>query len=388
MYAQSPPAVFTVGIDCRFIQDKYHGIGRYTYGLLTGLCSIDGGHKVIAFVDPSLPNRRFPLHALDRRDKLEIRHISIPLYKPRELWAWYAILRGSRVDVFHSPYFWAPILLRCPLVITIYDMIFDRYPQYMPHRRFALIYKISSRMALKRSRCVITVSDATRGDILRFTHTQKSKVAVVPAGVDAAFKPVRAEQTRRAVRRRYGLPSSYILALGARRPHKNIDRLGAGFSLIAADVPHSLVLAGTMDERFDDDPAYDSARWKREGRIIEIGHVEEQDLPALYSMADLFVQPSIIEGFGLPVLEAMACGCPVACSNTTSLPEVAGDAAVFFDPLSTREIADTLTHVLSSTDLRQDLVQRGRQRASQFSWERAASSTLEVYRTTALSAHG
>lgn len=369
----------TIGVDCRFIQDKFHGIGRYTYKLLTSLSSLEGSHRVIAFVDPSLPNSRFPINKLAQSDNIEIRTISIPLYHPRELWSWYAELRQSPVDVFHSPYFWSPMLLPCPLITTIHDMIYDRYPNYIPARRFALVYKVTSRLALKKSRRVIAISEATRSDIIHFTNTERKKIVVVQPSVDAWFTPIHDERTRQDVRQRYGLPSTYILAVGARRPHKNIGRLIASFSRIAANIPHALVLVGSIDKRFPIEAADDIIRLKREGRILEIAEVAESDMPTLYSMADLFVQPSIIEGFGLPVLEAMACGCPVACSNTTSLPEVAGNAAMYFDPLSEVEIDKSIRETVLSPDLLRDLAQRGLRRAAQFSRRTEAQRTLEVY---------
>jgi alpha-1,3-rhamnosyl/mannosyltransferase len=373
----------TIGIDGRFLQDKFHGIGRYLYGLLTGLCSLHGDHRVILFVDPDLPNRRFPLERLAGTGKLELRSIALPLYSPRELYGWPRALCSAQVDVFHAPYIWSPLVLPCPLVTTFHDMIFDRYPEYMPGRRFWLPYKLMSRLALLKSQRVIAVSDATRSDIIAFTGTRPDKIVTVLSGVEESFKPVAGGAGRESVRARYGLPESFILALGARRPHKNIGRLVAAFGRIAGEVRHTLVLVGDIDARFDDEAARRIAGLKAEGRLFEIGFVAEQDLPALYSLADLFVQPSIIEGFGLPVVEAMACGCPVACSNTSSLPEVAGDAALFFDPLSEDDIARALRGALASAPARADMVQRGLRRARRLTWQSAAAQTLDVYRDAA-----
>ena len=370
----------TVGIDGRFIQDKFHGIGRYVYGLIASLSAVEGDHHVVAFVDPSLPNRRFPLSELRSLPKLELSPVSIPLYHPLEVWGWYAHLRRTPVDVFHAPYFWSPIVLPCPLVTTVHDMIFDRYPQYMPLRHLALVYKLSSRYAIKKARRVIAISESTKRDIIHFCGTPADKIAVIPRSMDASFQPVEDADMQAAVRERYGLPPAYILAVSARRPHKNIGRLITAFSRIEAQVPQALVLVGSTDERFQSDAPPELEALRQAGRVVEIGHVAEEDLPAIYSMASLFVQPAIIEGFGLPVLEAMACGCPVACSNTSSLPEVAGDAAVYFDPLSVDEIVERLREVLLSPELQADLAGRSRRRARQFSWATEASATLNVYR--------
>jgi alpha-1,3-rhamnosyl/mannosyltransferase len=370
----------TIGIDGRFLQDKFHGIGRYLYGLLAGLCALPGQHRVVLFYDPSLPNRRFPLDQLAGSGGLELYPIGFPLYSPREIWSWPRVFRARPVDIFHAPYIWAPLLLPCPLVTTFHDMIFDHYPEYIPGRRFLIPYKVMSRLALIKSKRVLAVSQATRDDIVEFAGFGSGKIATILSGVEPSFKPVIDQAERARVRSRYALPESYILALGARRPHKNIRRLVAAFEQLAANIEQRLILVGDVDPRFSDDATPVIARLKAQGRLYEISHVAEQDLPAFYSMAELFVQPSIIEGFGLPVLEAMACGCPVACSNTSSLPEVAGDAALQFDPLSEEQIAGTIRQMLSSRELREQLARAGLRRASQLTWPATALQTLNVYR--------
>jgi alpha-1,3-rhamnosyl/mannosyltransferase len=373
----------TIGVDARFIQDKFHGIGRYTYHLLDRLAQLDGEHRVIAFVDPDQRSSRFSPQSLARAGQLTVVSAHIPLYHPTEWLAWNKLLRVYPVDVFHSPFFWSPLLLPCPLVTTIHDLIFDRYPKYMPQRQFALVYRLVSRLAVRRSRQVIAVSEATRKDIVTIMGIPETKVRVVYEGVDSSFRRVTNPQMLQAVRERYQLPSRYVLALGARRPHKNIGRLIEAFAQLSAEVPQSLVLVGAEDNRFAPVAQAALTGLKQAQRLNELDYVAEHDLPAIYSMADLFVQPSIIEGFGLPVLEAMSCGCPVACSNTSSLPEVAGDAALLFDPLDVGSIAQAIRRALLDVELRTDLAVRGRRRAAELSWERTATQTLSVYQAAA-----
>ncbi len=372
-----------IGIDGRYLQDKWHGVGRYTFGLLAGLCAAEGNHRVVVFVDPSLPNHRFPLRELAGGGKLELYPISFGLHSPYELIAWRAVLRARPVDVFHSPYVWSPLLLPCPLVTTVHDMIFDRYPEYLPGRRYWLPYKAMSRLAIGLARQVITVSDATKDDVLRFVPARPDKLVTVLEGVEAQFRPAADAAESARVRARYGLPERYVLALGARRPHKNVSRLVQAFLSVSGSVEHSLVLVGSIDGRFADDAAAAIDELRAAGRVIEIAHVDEHDLATVYSLAELFVQPSVIEGFGLPVLEAMACGCPVACSNTSSLPEVAGDAALLFNPWSAHDIAATILRALEDPALRRELSARGLERAHRFSWRAAAQQTLEVYSNAA-----
>jgi alpha-1,3-rhamnosyl/mannosyltransferase len=372
-----------IGVDGRFLQDKFHGVGRYAHGLLSGLRAARGDHLVRVFVDGSLPNHRFTLEELVEPGRLELCSVSTPLYSVRELGGWPARLWRTPVDVFHSPFFWSPMILPCPLVTTVHDMIFDRYPEYIPGFRYMAPYRVSSRIALRRAKSVIAVSEATRQDIITYAGTRFEKIVTIPNGVEARYQPVVRESERRRVRDRYRLPQRYVLAVGARRPHKNVGRLVSAFASLIDQVPHSLVLVGSVDPRFVDDAVDGVARLRAAGRVLEIDRVEEADLPAVYSMAELFVQPSVIEGFGLPVLEAMACGCPVACSRSSSLPEVAGEAALLFDPLSEAEMSATVQRALASEALRCSLQERGRLRARSFTWDSVAAQTLAVYEQAA-----
>jgi glycosyltransferase involved in cell wall biosynthesis len=368
-----------IGVDGRFLQDKFHGVGRYAHGLLCGLKGAEGDHIVRVFVDQSLANHRFPLEDLVERGRLEVYPMSVPLYSVRELAAWPMRLSRTPVDVFHSPYFWSPMILPCPLVTTVHDMIFDRYPEYIPGLRYMAPYRVSSRLALWRASSVIAVSDATRRDIVTYAGTRADKIVTIPNGVEPRYRPVLLEAERRRVRDRYRLPDRYVLAVGARRPHKNVGRLVSAFGRLLDRHPHSLVLVGPVDRRFPDDAQDGLRRLHAAKRVLEIEHVDEADLPAVYSMAELFVQPSVIEGFGLPVLEAMACGCPVACSNSSSMPEVAGEAGLLFDPLSETEMVAAMKGALASERLRGSLQERGLRQARLFTWSSVAERTLAVY---------
>jgi glycosyltransferase involved in cell wall biosynthesis len=369
-----------IGIDGRYLQDKFDGVGRYTFGLVDALRRTDAGQSIVLFWDPSLPNSRFALEGLSDPPRLRIETIRLPLYSVREqLWL-RTMTRRLGIDVFHSPYFWSPVLLQCPLVTTVHDMIFDRHPEYIPGSRYRFPYWLSSRVMTRRARALIAVSGATAEDVIRYAGRRfASRLAVIPNGVDTRFRPRHDPD----VRRRYGLPERFVLAVGARRPHKNIPRLVAAFERAAPWVPHHLVLAGAVDNRFRSQESPAASRLKAQGRLLEIGRVKEEDLPALYSAADLFVQPSIIEGFGLPLLEAMACGAATACSNASSLVEVAGDASELFDPRSEGSIASALERVLTSPALRAQLASRGLRRAQRYRWEAIAAATLDVYRWAA-----
>ena len=378
MSTPAPDCALTIGIDCRFIHARWDGIGRYSHSLVAGLCAIAGAHRIVAFVDAAHPNRLDQLDGFVGSGKLQIQPIEYSAFHPRAIWRWRAILREHPVDRFYTPYHvWAPVQLPCPLISMVHDLIYDRYPLSMPHAYAWPLYKLASNLAIRRSDRIIAPSHVTAYDIVRFTGVDADKITVIPLGVDARFRHVHDPHQRQVVRTRYGLPEKFVLALGTRRRHKNINRLVAGFAHIAGDVPQTLVIVGPTGGAWLRSRAI--VALTRQRRIIELQYVEEQDLATLYSMAELFVQPSIIEGFGLPVLEAMACGCPVACSNTSSLLEVAGDAALLFDPFSVPALAAALRQALLSSALRHDLSQRGLRQASQFSWERTVADTLIVF---------
>ena len=370
--------VLTVGLDGRFLQDKFHGIGRYLHGLVAALAELEA-MRVVLFVDPTVPNLRFPLQDLRLASALEFQECRIPMYSPSELWRWPAMVSRQKIDVFHSPYFWSPLTLSCPLVSTVHDMIFDRYPEFVPGSPLRPIYRVASRLMLRRSAAVVTGSRASADDIVGIGRVPAGRVNVIPYGVEAKFNPrVPGEEVAR-VRVGYGLPARYVLAVGARRPHKNVRRLVEAFGRVMDDVEQSLVLVGSIDRRIADDaePALHALR--HTGRVLELDHVEEADLPAVYAGADLLVQPSIIEGFGLPVLEAMACGCPVAAARAPGVSEVAADATEMFDPLVTEQIADAILRVLGSAQRGRQLAQLGLARAASFTWPNAARMTLELY---------
>jgi alpha-1,3-rhamnosyl/mannosyltransferase len=281
------------------------------------------------------------------------------------------------VSLYHSPYFLIPALPGVPTVVSIHDLIPLRYPQYFtaPQR---VIYNLSVRLAARAADRVITASRQAADDVARFLGVVPSRVVVIPMAADPAFQPTPPAHVdeRRA---RLRLPEKYVLYVGTNRPHKNLTRLVEAWSLLPSRSV-SLVVAGPWDDR------YPEARRRVEElglgeRVRFVGAVDEGDLPALYSGALAFVFPSECEGFGLPVIEAMACGTPVACSNAAALTELAGDDALLFPPHSVESIAAALGRLLEDGELRADLARRGLARAARLTWDDAAKKTLAIYRS-------
>jgi glycosyltransferase involved in cell wall biosynthesis len=282
----------------------------------------------------------------------------------------------ARVDLVHSLASTAPLWGPFRRVVTVNDLIYARFPEAHAGLRDKGM-RLLVPAAVRRSDRVIAISESTRSDLLDRLGVEGERVDVVPL----AFSPPNRSAARdeRAVRERFGLSDRRVLlALSAKRPHKNLPRLIEAVAVLPRELRPVLVLPGypTAHER----ELREQARaLDLEDHVRFVGWIGTEDLEGLWAVADAFVFPSLYEGFGLPVLEAMARGVPVACSNSSSLPEVAGDAALLFDPLRVEEISAAIARLLEDDELASTLVERGRLRAASFSWERTARLTLEVY---------
>jgi glycosyltransferase involved in cell wall biosynthesis len=274
------------------------------------------------------------------------RHHSRPLpldiYHPAEQPALALAAARDRLDIFYSPYFPAPLLAPCPVVTTVHDLILDRVAEYGRGKWVRYYYRPMMRLAARKARAVICVSEATAADLRALYRVPDAKISVVTEAADPSFRPVTDPTELARVRARYDLPDRFALALGAHRPHKNLATLIEAFAMFCDRFPHSLVLAGEVHARYDDPAPAAIARLGLGERVRQTGHVADADLPALYTLAEAFVQPSLIEGFGLPVLEAMRCGAPVVASNTSSLPEVIGEAGLLADPRDPASLSTAL----------------------------------------------
>jgi glycosyltransferase involved in cell wall biosynthesis len=291
------------------------------------------------------------------------------------------------VDLFHATEHLLPRFSSVRTVFTLHDLIFLFHPEtHKPLNRWFLTLMMPR--FLRAADAVIAVSECTKRDAIRFYGIPEEKITVIYEGVNPRFRPASPEAIA-AVRARYNLPEHFILYVGTIEPRKNLTALLEAFhhllatrSLRPAPCDLRLVIVGKKGWLYE-------GFFRRlrelglEDRVIFTGYVPDEDLPALYSAADLFVFPSLYEGFGLPVLEAMACGVPVICSNTSSLPEVAGDAALLVDPADVRALAGAMERALTDEALRVTLRARGIEKAGRFSWEGAARKTVEVYQWVA-----
>ena len=367
-------------LDGRVIGDRFPGIGRYTYRLAAALAHTQQVDLTLLY-HPALPNTHYPLEALDDSCTWLLPADIAPVSFAEQA-RLPALARRLRPHVWHAPYYIMPYRrLPCPTIVTFYDTTPLALPQFWPARQ-RLIFRLTHRLALRAARHAIAISDSTRRDLIRYFRADPRRITVTPLAAEERFQPQPDSEIRR-VRRQYGLPEHFILYVGINKPPKNLGRLIDAYARLVAKSPtlyYDCMIAGAWDDR------YPEARQRAlnlglNDRVRFLGPIPDADLPALYAGADLFVTASLYEGFGLPALEAMGCGTPVACSDTSSLPEVVGDAGVLFDPLDVEAIAAAIQHVMSDPELRAALRQRGLERAAQFSWDRVARQTIEVYRS-------
>ncbi|MBC7235422.1 MAG: glycosyltransferase family 4 protein [Chloroflexi bacterium] len=370
-------------LDGRYIQDHFPGIGRYTYSLARALAGLLSDETLLLLYDPHVENRHYPLQALLEHPRVEGVQVSAGVFGPGQQWILPKLLGRWKANCYHSPYFVVPYWGRCPMVVTIHDLIPELCPDALPNPRLRFLFRALARRTCRRAQAVLTGSEATRQDLQRLWGVSAERLVTTPYGVDAAFYP-RSDAEVTDLGRRLGLPERYVLYVGINKPHKNLVRLIEAWGRVPEGVRKGaeLVLAGKEDPRYPE-VRQAIARWGLEHAVRMLGIVDDADLPSLYSGALAFVFPSLYEGFGLPVLEAMACGAPVLASERASLSEVVGDAGLTFDPMDVDTLRDLLARLLSDADLRRDLSVRGRARAAEFTWERTAIATLAVYRHVA-----
>ena len=285
------------------------------------------------------------------------------------------IARDVNATIVHYPTGIGPRFSKNPFILTVHDMCFFRHPQWFSRNR-SLYYHYVMAAGIRAAAHILADSQATAKDIMELMNIPESRIDVVPLGVDEHFRPASEEQ-KRALRETYHLPEQFFLFVGTLEPRKNLACLLQAWRRVREQAP-PMVITGRRGWGDSGVAGHETDR-----NLILLGHIPQEHLPALYSAATAFVWPSLMEGFGLPPLEAMACGAPVLTSNTSSLPEVAGDAAILVDPLSVDAIADAMRALARNAELREELRKKGLQRASYFRWRTTAEKTIKTYEKVA-----
>lgn len=289
---------------------------------------------------------------------------------------------GQNIGVYHSPYYLMPYFVPMPTLLTFYDLIPLFFPSYVSPRA-RLLFRFTMRMALRAARHILSISESAARDLAQHFAVDPQRITTTPLAPDPCFQPQPPAEIER-VRQKYALPAHFFLYFGINKPHKNLPALINAYAQWRTAAAYPLVIAGAWDARYPESKQA-AAQNNLGDAVTFLGPIPDADLPALYAAATAFIFPSRYEGFGLPVLEAMACGTPVACSNTSSLPEVAGDAALLFAPDDADALAGALTQLMDKST-RLHLRQRGLQQAARFTWQRTAAQTVAVYRSLAMKA--
>jgi len=374
-----------IGIDAHAIGAQQGGNETYIRNLIRALAAVDDHNRYTIFLAKALAADEWREGFARQFPNFEVRLLPEPTPLVRVPLALAFELRRRPVDVLHVQYT-APPFCPAPVVATIHDLAFEHMPETFT-RRGSMQLKLTVRRTAQRAARIATVSEYSRQDLLRTYNLGPEKVVVTYNGIESHFtpQPTSANEAEE-IRHRFGIARDFLLAVGSLQPRKNLIRLIRAYAKLRgenAGFAPQLVIVGRKlwltDEIFAE---VRRQRWA--GDVILTGYVTDEDLPKLYRAATAFVYPSLFEGFGLPPIEAMACGTPVVTSNTSSLPEVVGEAALLVDPYDEQSLATALLQITNDQALRARLQVNGIEQAKKFTWRAAAEKTLQLYRE----AHG
>ena len=351
------------------------GIGRYMKCLVEQILKQENGHQYLLILPTGA---RDPL-AWPDTPNISLCFAKSPYYSVREQFEIPQILRHHRVDLLHSPHFLLPLWCPCPAVATIHDVIYIACCQDLPSAIGRRYYRTMIGASARLSARIITDSIFSKSEIVRYLHIDPEKIAVVYPAVAADFERMSDAHALQAVLSRHRIERDYILYTGIGKARKNHGLLLRAFRQFhSGSNAAQLVIAGPLDD--GERPLKQlAAELGIEKQVVFTGFIPDSDLRALYSSARVYACPSLYEGFGFTILEAMACGTPVVCSNTSSLPEVAGDAALYADPRDCESFSEALYEAFTNCGLREALIERGYDNVRRFSWEEAANRSLGIF---------
>jgi len=358
------------------------GIGRYTRGLVAALAEVDPRNRYTLFcAGETAPPEGWPAGFAIRRTRVSARWLTAAWHRlrlpiPAELFT-------GDCDLYHSPDFTLPPLRRARGIVTIHDLSFLRVPECADPKLRDFLAQAVPR-AVARAHRVLADSESTQRDLIALLNVPDEKISVVTPAVEPRFRRVTDQAALHDVRRRYGLPDQFILGIGTLEPRKNFVGLIQAYARLrrTSSLPHALVIAGRPGWLYE--AIYEQAR--REGvteAVRFLGFVADADLPALYTLADLLTYPSLYEGFGIPVLEAMACGVPVITSDNSSLPEAAGTAARLINANDHDGLAAAMAQVIGDGARRAEMIERGYAQARRFTWQNSAHALVDAYQKAA-----
>jgi glycosyltransferase involved in cell wall biosynthesis len=362
-----------VGFDANPLIGERVGVGNYTGRLLGAMLELNRDWDFLLYSNRPLGQLEQPLAAAT----------PVQAYLPQSHWLWMqlllpGIIARSQPDLVHYPNSLAPLRRSRPYVLTVHDASLFLHSRHHPMTRLLTVRLILPLIA-RRAAAIITMSQSAKQDLVKALRLPSEKIEVIYEAAPEGFHRVVDREYKAAVRSKYGLPDHYLLYVGTLEPRKNLTRLIRAFwQLQKQGFRHQLILAGPNGWQMEGFGA-EIEQLELQNSVRMLGYVPAEDLPGLYSLASVFVFPSLYEGFGLPPLEAMACGVPVLTSNNSSLAEICADAAHLINPHDETELAAGLRELLEDPEWRAELGRRGLRRSEEFSWKRAARQTTAVY---------
>jgi glycosyltransferase involved in cell wall biosynthesis len=377
-----------IGIDARFLtHPQKGGFKSYTQNLIMALADIDRDNDYILYIDrppnqdTQLPDRSnfttciifgsLPMLGMPWREQIGLSRQAV----------------RDKIDLLHSLCLTAPLRLSCPSVVTIHDMIwfFHSTNSYSKHKLIGWYYRFLPQLAIRNASAILTISQAAKNSIIQHLGLLSDQIFVTAAAASPIYRQLNDLEKIDTIRQKYNLAHNFILAIGSADPRKNITTLVEAYALLPESLQdqYPLVIVWTHKAL--------AARLTEQTKMLGIDKhlhflesVSDEDLVLLYNAASLFVFPSLYEGFGLPLLEAMACGTPVVAANNSSIPEIAGDAAILFEAKDREAIASTIVRVLTNPSLQNELIEKGLRQATNFSWKKCACETLAIYQKALL----
>ncbi|MBP2032216.1 glycosyltransferase involved in cell wall biosynthesis [Clostridium algifaecis] len=351
-------------IDARMVDRHLHGIARYTYEIIKNMSFEDKVHMMLLVNNLNLSKEIFGQFNNIEFIKMKSKFLSLSEQIELPL----VVNKYNGKSIFHSPSFVASPFIKTKMIMTIHDLNHLRFPKYYsPFHKY--YYKYIVKPSALKCKKILTVSEFSKNEIVDWLKCDRDKVVVTYNGVDNRFKYIDDNDKLIKVKNKYNLPNKFILYIGNLKPHKNVRTLIRAMSLVDNDI--KLVINGKINE-----PLMEVINtYNLKSKIRFIGYVDDEDLPILYNLANVFIFPSLYEGFGLPPLEAMACGCPVIVSNTSSLPEVVGDAGEKFEAEDYEKLAELIKKVLDKSCDKQKLIERSKL----FNWEKTCDKTFKIY---------
>ncbi|MFC1598713.1 glycosyltransferase family 4 protein [Patescibacteria group bacterium] len=365
-----------IGIDARMYGKAQSGIGNYIQQITAKIFELDKDNDYYIFLLEPVYSQFQPPH-----NKIHKIKADSPWYSYSEQTKFLQQLLKYKLDLMHFPHFNAPIFYNRSRIHTIHDItpkFFPGHKQKSAWRKFA--YNLTLKTGLRKSKKIIASSQATKNDIIKHFNVNPAKIEVILLGTEDHFHVVQNYDKIKEIKAKYKISKPFVFFVSVWRNHKNFEGLIKAFEILKSQykLDYQLVLGGQADPNYPNiNEAIANSAYKED--IITTGFIADKDLPAIYSAAEIFVIPSFYEGFGLIGLEAMACGTPVVSSEVTSLPEIMGEAALYFDPNNHQQMAETINKVLTDQQLKDLLIDKGFNQVKKYSWQKCAQQILKLY---------